>query len=314
MYLKMLEEGKFDLILTFAAGGHDTIYPQLEHKRIDNANDDNESIYKKFVQKINQQKLREINSDCSVNLERSHHLDTIEKLTNLFYKIYNVPLITLQLNCCKMPKNSDIAMIWRKNLYKMKNFFNLLETGIRGYVKNSNGIPLRDAIVKINNIFLPVTKNLAHFRTILPPGEIEIEILSKGYVTHKQLILIMENKILNVGVIILNEITTTTTTNDKTITDKWINETDNYNKTNNNNSSNTLEYNKNKHFREISGFVLSEFNNPLINAKVSIINSNFEIYNRTDSFGVFTFSNAPIGDVGLIAEATGYFKSDRYIF
>jgi len=50
--------------------------------------------------------------------------------------------------------------------------------GVRGYVVDVNGKPLRNAVVRIKGFEKPLrlTENVAYFRALLPPGDYELEV------------------------------------------------------------------------------------------------------------------------------------------
>jgi hypothetical protein len=50
--------------------------------------------------------------------------------------------------------------------------------GVRGYVVDMNGDPLRNAVVRIKGFEKPLrlTENAAYFKALLPPGDYELEV------------------------------------------------------------------------------------------------------------------------------------------
>uniref|UniRef100_A0A182J566 Peptidase M14 domain-containing protein n=1 Tax=Anopheles atroparvus TaxID=41427 RepID=A0A182J566_ANOAO len=200
MFLRMLKDEEYDLALTFAAGGHDVFFPNT---------DDQVAIYTRFADKIRGHKYRQSQGadQCTIDAGQLHQVESTQRVTNAIHKLYEVPLFTLQLGCCKMPSEPNIATIWRQNLERMINFLRLIDTGIRGYVRDVAGNPLRKAILRVrgNTLIYKVTPNLAHFRIVLPSGSMEIEISCYNYTSRIVPITLNDNQILDLGDIVMQE-------------------------------------------------------------------------------------------------------------
>lgn len=199
LFLNMLEANQFDLALTFSAGGFDILSPHT-----DNPN----SIYVKSSEKIAESRLRESHEECALNQWRIHQTNTLQKITQFLLNSYQLPLYSLSVSCCKMPSQKAIATIWRQSIHKALNFLKLTETGVRGSIRNTEQIPLRNSVVKIidNGLARPVSKNMAYFRFILPAGQYELQINSTdaGGVQTMPINLI-ENQTLDLGNILLEQ-------------------------------------------------------------------------------------------------------------
>lgn len=282
-FLSMIQDTRFDMILTFSAGGNDIQFPTAAGK---------DSIYEKLHSRIDELRLRESTEDCPLNPSRIHQNDAVERITNMFLNIYKVPLFTIQLGCCKMPPQERIATVWRHNIEKIKNFLQLTETGIEGVVKDKNGRPLREATITVKDTLLsvPVTKNMARFRLVLPAGENEIEITSPGIVKHSFPVNLVEGQVLNVGDIVLSA--------DKSDSVALSQPT-------------LMEKLKNPVGGEIHGLVLDYGNHPIPNAKLSLLNTRLDIVNTTDYLGRFRIAGTPFGAVNLLASANGYQSSQK---
>lgn len=195
----MIQDGDFDLVLSFAAGGYDIVYPQIPSGA--------KSIFSNFAEKIertdDEHKIKPITRECLTNPSRQHHDDALQRVTNELYNLYKVPMLTIKLSCCKMPKDADISTVWRRNIFKVLNFLKLTETGIQGYVRDASDKPLHNANIVLENggtqLKYSVTKNLAHFRMILPPGEVNIQIRCHGYVTRMLRYILIEHNVLDLG-------------------------------------------------------------------------------------------------------------------
>lgn len=276
--LNFIHDNKFDMILTFSAGGTQVQAPE-------------DPVSSKFRLSIEDQRIRETIEECPSTPYRIHYHDTTKRITQMFNRLYKVPLFTIQLGCCKMPGQEKIATEWRRNIHKILNFLKLAETGVQGVVKDSGGRPLRDSIVSIKGTVLSsaVTKNMATFRFVLPAGDYKIKITSPGNPAHIFAVNIQDGVVLNVGDIVLNA----NSNNNSTL----INQ--------------TAEITQLTLGGEVHGRVLDVHNHPIKNAKLSLVNSNVQIGNFTDFLGEFQLYGTPLGPVTLSVIAPGYFPSTR---
>lgn len=198
LFISMLEANQFDLALTFSSGGFD-----IQSPHTDNPN----SVYAKAASKIAVSRLRESHEECALNQWRIHQSTTLQKITQFLLNSYKLPLYSLSVSCCKMPPQKDIANIWRQTIHKALNFLKLTETGVRGAIKNSEQVPLRNSVVKIieNGLARSVSKNLAYFRFILPNGQYELQINSTDAGVQTIPINLIDGQTLDLGNILLEQ-------------------------------------------------------------------------------------------------------------
>lgn len=189
----MLKTEKFDLVLTFAAGGFDVTYPRLPGIET--------PTFASFARSIDTITTRSHDSkECPSSAERQIETDTTQQLANFFYDSFKVPMFTLHVSCCKMPQDAEIASVWRRNIHKVLNFLRLLETGVQGSVRDaSTNDPLRSATVSVNGLTYAVTKNLALFKVVLPAGRYVLRIQSNGYGDADKNIEVTANQLVTVG-------------------------------------------------------------------------------------------------------------------
>ncbi|KAL9698071.1 hypothetical protein quinque_001512 [Culex quinquefasciatus] len=311
MLLRMLQEEEYDLALNFAAGGNDVFYPNT---------DDKVAIYGRFAQKIKGHKYTVVtNERCPESALRLHQADSIQRLTNQLQALYKVPLFTLQLGCCKMPQEADIAAVWRQNLERMTNFLHLIDTGIKGFVRDSRGNPLRGAILKVrgNNLIYKVTPNLAHFRVVLPLGSMEIEFSCLNYTSRIISVVLNQDQVLDMGDVVMIETATPVGTGSVEAL------VQNKPKPEKHESFVVLE--PSEHMKQfptdggvelkgkISGYILDEFNHPLPNSKVVISNRVTNLTTYTDAIGKFSLSGIQQTDLVLHVQSPGYSPEDRTI-
>lgn len=280
--LNLIRDNKFDMILTFSAGGNDVQSP---------ISTDEDPLFAKLRLAIEEQRIRESVEVCAPTPNRIHQSDAIQRITNTFIRLYKVPLFTIQLGCCKMPEPDKIATAWRRNLHKILNFLKLTETGVQGVVKDVSGRPLRDAIVSVKGTTLTaaVTKNMATFRFILPAGDYKIEIGMPGIPKHSLAVNIQQGVVLNAGDIVIGGDST---------------------KSGSNHTSENAELQLTLG-GEVHGYVLDTQNHPIKNAKLTLVNSNVQLANFTDLLGGFQIIGTPLGSVSLSVMAPGYYTGEK---
>lgn len=285
LFLKMLETNRFDLVLTFSAGGSD-----LQHPTVENPN----SIYAKSATKIIESRFRETHEECALNPLRIHQTNTLQKIAEFLLSTYQMPMYAIQLDCCKMPSNGEIAAIWRKNIHKILNFLKLTETGIKGSIRNAESVPLRKSTIKVldHNITIPVSKNLAYFRLILPAGQYELQINSSGAGIQTLPVNLMEDQTLDLGNILLEA------------KPKALNHAD---------------YRENVGVAEItpivggqvSGLILDARNHPIPGASITLTNSKQKLTNTSDQMGRYHLRGTPFGLITLKVDAYGHESATR---
>lgn len=199
-----------------------------------------------------------------------------------------------------------MAGVWRNNLEKMLNFLNLIETGVKGFVKNKKGEPLRKAAMKVhgNDLQYNVTKNLGHFRIILPAGTLKLEVYCEGYVKRMISVTLNENTVLDMGDIVLQLPSELGESEVHENANDLIQETLS-------NGENVVQKTNENHYGTVTGFVLDVSNHPIANAKISVKNEKNKLNNVirhtfTDHLGTFKLEDVPIGDVKLYVEASGH--------
>lgn len=285
IFLNMLQTVQYDLVLSFSAGGYDIQFPHSSN---------HSDLFERMANKIGENPLREMLENCPATPSRIHQYNSVDKLSALFLNFYQVPLFTIQLNCCRMPSQGKIADVWRRNIHRILNFLNLSESGVKGSIKTRQNQPIRNAIVTIKDTGLskPVTKNLAYFRYILPAGMYQLEITSTdSNAKHTLPLKIVDGKILDLGSINL-DIDATSKVNDGHSASAELN---------------TLVSGR------IAGFVLDEGNHPIKNAKIQLLNINNDVSNTTDYYGKFLLNNTPFGEFPLLVTASGHVTAKKYV-
>lgn len=217
--------------------------------------------------------------NCPYSSFKLNEMDLLKKVTNMIYTNYNVPLFTMNLHCCKMPMEIDLPDIWRETLPKLGKFLSLLSSGVSGYVKDSQGNPLRSALVrsvKLNNKPYKVSHNLAFFHLMLPYGEHELEFTCDNY-SRKVIKVNVNSNLTNLKDVILDF--------DATAVRKTY---------------------------ELTGFVTDQDGRPIENAEVRL--KNFQI-NRvfTSSLGYYAITGIKVDLVNITVTAKDFLTSERIV-
>lgn len=275
LLMNMISNEQFHLILTFSAGGYEVQHAMFENE---------DSIFTEMSNKITEQHLRETPRECALNPMRIHQSSTMVHVANLLLNNFKTPLFNIQLNCCKMPSNSEIGAVWRRNIHRILNFMKLTETGVEGSIRDKNENPLRQAIVSVqgHHLAVPVSKNMAYFRLVLPAGQYELLINSPYIATHQLQVNLFEGQMLDLGSIALDT-----------------------------NSTKPVMLNQTGVGGSVEGFVLDKGNHPISNANVYLVNSKVVLTNVSDSSGHYELNGTPFGAITLVADASFHISDQK---
>lgn len=90
--------------------------------------------------------------------------------------------ITVEQSCCKYPRASTLYTYWTANKESMLNYMEQTHTGIKGIVKDTNGNPLADAVIKVQHIDHYVkTSGQGEFWRVLAPGAYKVSVEHHDY-------------------------------------------------------------------------------------------------------------------------------------
>lgn len=281
LFLKMLETYRIDMAITFAAGGHGIVYPPAQPG----------SLYDVMAKQVTASHLRENYADCPASAQRTRQADTLQRFTEFLLKAYQLPLFTLRVSCCQMPVESEIAAVWRHAIHRVLNFLRLVDTGVKGTIRDGSGAPVRDAIVSIadNSMHVPVTKNLAHFRFVLPAGQYVLRVSSKVLGMQSLPFNLIDGQTLDLSDIRLGQ----GAANEKYRVAEPS-------------GDGALQWSDTVRGATLTGLVLDTRNRPIKDAHVTLTNSKSQSTNRTDYMGRYKLRGLPLGTITLQADAYGY--------
>ena len=267
-FFKLFEKDEVSMALTFTAGD-DTNVQVLK---------DREPVYAEIENKFRSH-FGAQNQLCPSNAHRINENESLDKATNFMYSMFKLPFYTVNLGCCKMPRESEIADIYKEKLTQFLSFINMARTGVKGFVQDQNKNPLRKAKIVIDGTSRvhEVSKNLAFFHVLVPSGPTKLIITCEGF--KAQTIAVQAG----VNMVDLKEI--------------------------------TLEIDTVKTAEQlfsISGFVTDDDGSPLENAEIGIK----DIWNKkayTNHVGQFEMKDINKSSAILTVKAQGFVNSEKLV-
>lgn len=268
IFFQLFEKDSISLALTFTAGDDSNVQVLK----------DREPVYAEFAHDT-QSHLGAQNQLCSSNPMRINENESLRKITNLIYRMFNLPLYSINLSCCKMPSESEIADIWRENIERILKFINLGRSGVTGYVKDVHANPIRDARVKVigSTREQKVSSNLGFFHALVPNGRGVLEIMAQNYTT-RTISYNYEDKIIKINDITLQADTTLVA---------------------------TIHH-------DISGYVVDETGKPLEQAEIGV-KGNWRKQSYTNNVGQFEMKDINDDTPVITVKAHGFKLSEKLV-
>ena len=97
-------------------------------------------------------------------------------MTDFNYLFSNCFEITVELSCCKYPKDQELDVEWRKNKNSMVKFLQSVHIGVKGLVMFQNGTRLNGGEVHIEgNKKVVTTSTKGEYWRLLPPGNYKMK-------------------------------------------------------------------------------------------------------------------------------------------
>ena len=193
--------------------------------------------------------------------------------------MFSIPLYSINLSCCKMPLETEIAEIWRDNIESILKFINLGLTGVSGYVKDEQGNAVRHATVKVvgSSREHKVTPNLGYFHVLVPSGRGNLEIKAENF-TSRTISYFYEKSLIKI-----NEI--------------------------------TLKASASQHvgsLYDVFGYVVDEEGKPVEKAEIGV-KGNWRMQNYTNNVGQFEMRNVSEDLPTITVKAYGFKTSEKLI-
>ncbi|KAJ8930584.1 hypothetical protein NQ314_016596 [Rhamnusium bicolor] len=284
----MLLEEKFDVVLNIEGGTSGMLYPSTR---------DQIQLYRTIAEKYMSQ--LKIPQSCSEQIKGTDYV-----LTDYLYKEYNTPLLTAKISCCEYPDIGNIPYVWRDILAPIMSVLESTLTGVEGYVKGAKMMPMLNATVKVPglNRTFEVTKKLAHFKIMLPPGKYDLEVACHGYENKLLHVAITEGNLLNLNVI-LNPANMDSPVYPGTIVNTSPNRIS------------ATDISMHEPFAGvvstgIKGYIKDESNHPVPNAAINIIEKNLTVSaDKSGKYGI----PLPPGKYTVKVVAGGYFSDVKIV-
>lgn len=268
IFFQLFDKDFISLALTFTAGDDSNVQVLK----------DREPVYAQFARDT-QLHLGAQNQLCNSNTMRLNENESLRKITNLLYHMFSIPLYSINLACCKMPLENEIADIWRENVEGILKFINLGRSGLTGYIKDEQGSPIRHAKVKVvgSSRDQKVTSNLGFFHVLVPNGRGELEIKADNF-TSRTIKFNYEDTMIKINDITLKKDTSTHVVS---------------------------------HY-DVSGYVVDESGKPIAKAEIGI-KGNWRMQTYTNNVGQFEMKNISEDSPVLTVKAYGHKQSEKLV-
>ncbi|XP_066251733.1 carboxypeptidase D-like isoform X1 [Euwallacea similis] len=295
----MLLDEKFDLVINIEGGRTGVLFPYTSSSI---------NKYEKLAQIYN--KALKIHQACP---EREG--GTNSEITDFLFKEYNTPFLTLKVSCCDYPSVENLPYIWRDILGPIMSILNATRTGLQGTVKNQQNYPLNNATVKVfeSGETYEVTKTLAHFKVMLPPGNYQVEIACHGFDTKTLTVDVKELVISDLKVVLqpFSGGTMATDSEESHSVKKVLND---YN-TKLDGTEVMTDTSMHQPFQDgtstgVKGYVQDQQHHPISHAKLYVKEANITLY--SDENGKYG-APLPLGTYTVIVDANHYFKDVRLV-
>eukprot|EP00090_Calanus_glacialis_P031812 TRINITY_DN52848_c0_g1_i1.p1 TRINITY_DN52848_c0_g1~~TRINITY_DN52848_c0_g1_i1.p1 ORF type:complete len:483 (-),score=100.01 TRINITY_DN52848_c0_g1_i1:48-1496(-) len=73
------------------------------------------------------------------------------------YLFSNCMELTIEVSCCKYPMESELQKHWNQNKESLLSYLEVVQGGVRGYVRDENGDPVPNAVIEVNGIQKNIT-------------------------------------------------------------------------------------------------------------------------------------------------------------
>ncbi|XP_058806975.1 LOW QUALITY PROTEIN: carboxypeptidase D-like [Phymastichus coffea] len=128
--------------------------------------------------------------------------EDLSKVQDFISRRYDIPVLSFSLSCCKYPDDKSIPSIWREILEPLRSLARRLSSGVRVSVMDADRKPLRNAKVKIGRALYGVTKNMAYFKAILPPGVHSATFSCLGYQDETVQLTVADDQVTTMDVVL----------------------------------------------------------------------------------------------------------------
>jgi len=95
------------------------------------------------------------------------------------YLFSNCMELTIEVSCCKYPMESELQTHWKNNKESMLSYLEVVQGGVRGFVRTENGEPVPNAVIEVSYIQKNVTTSyFGEYWRLLAPGKYCIRAMS----------------------------------------------------------------------------------------------------------------------------------------
>jgi len=88
------------------------------------------------------------------------------------YLFSNCMELTIEVSCCKYPMETELQKHWNQNKESLLSYLEVVQSGVRGYVRGENGQPVPNAVIEVNGIQKNITTSyFGEYWRLLSPGK-----------------------------------------------------------------------------------------------------------------------------------------------
>jgi len=106
--------------------------------------------------------------------------------------------LTIEMGCKKYPQADRLEQYWNDNLNSILQLVNSVHIGVKGFVKDSQGLPLQNAAISVEGIEKNVTsKYLGDYWRLLVPSlgrKYRVTASKDGYISETRMVSVSANR------------------------------------------------------------------------------------------------------------------------
>ena len=190
--IKWIYENPFVLSANFHGGSLVASYPfdsNKEHQRTGRySRSPDDEVFRHLAKTYaTNHRTMSTSQECNQNFEGgitngAFWYDVPGGMQDVNYLISNCLEITLELSCCKYPHHSYLPKEWKNNQEALVAYLEQVHKGIKGFVKNRQGVGIKNAVIHVHGLDHNVTTaSHGDFWRILLPGTYTVSVFASGY-------------------------------------------------------------------------------------------------------------------------------------
>jgi len=119
------------------------------------------------------------------------------------YDFTNAMELTIEVSCCKYPKSERLLPEWENNVYSLISYVEQAQRGIRGFIKDQDGNPLKEAKIQVKKLGedqswrqkdVTSDSEFGRYWRILLPGNYSVRAVKDSSISEEKLVEISSNE------------------------------------------------------------------------------------------------------------------------